>query len=107
MKRLLPLVIALALAGCASVSKYAPLPTWEQKVATLGQVKARSGRWPLALHVPPPEYTFQAALLDAAAKQYGIPKDQITLGEISVKFVAEIDGTIRSWEASAEAGRKP
>jgi hypothetical protein len=106
MKNLAILLIAIAFTACASVSKYAPSPTWEQKSATLGPVKADSGKWPLALRTPPSEYTFQSALLDAAAKQYQVPRDQIVLSEISVKFMAELDGTIRSWEATAEAGKK-
>lgn len=106
MKKLIPLLLAAILAGCASVAKYAPSPTWEQKSATLGPVEADSGKWPLSLRSPPNKYTYQSALLDNASKKYGVPRDQIILGEVSVKFMAEMDGTIRSWKATAEAGRK-
>jgi hypothetical protein len=36
---------------------------------------------------------------------YGVPENEIVIGEVEVKYSSEIDGTIRSWVATAVAGR--
>lgn len=108
MKKILLLItLASLLAGCASAVKYAPFGEWSSDVRTLGQVTAESGGWPLSLHTPPPEYTFYSALRKKASSTYHVPENEIVLGEVDVKFMSEIDGTIRSWTASATAGQKP
>lgn len=105
---LFAVAIAVLTSGCKSVVKYAPTapPPWGLEVRTLGQVKANSGRWPLSLNVPPPEYTFYDALRTQAATTYSVPKSEVVLDEVTVSFTAEIVGTIRKWEASALAGHK-
>jgi hypothetical protein len=111
-KKLLIVGLALALglfAGCASVATLAPFPNagaWDSTVKPLGTVTADSGKWPLALHAMPPDYTFYSALKKAASKQFGVPEDEIVLGEVSIKTMSEIDGTMRSWKATASAGQK-
>lgn len=96
----------LLLAGCSSMMTYAPMQGYTHELKQLGPVKADSGKWPLSLHIPPPEYTFQLALRNAAAKAYGVKADDVILSEINVKFMSEMDGTIRSWEATATAALK-
>ena len=100
------LAIALLCAGCASTIKYPPYPSanWSG-IKTFGIVKADSGAWPLSLNSPPPDYTYYSALQIQAAKQYGVPQSQIVLGEVSVNYMAEVVGTIRSWKATAIAGQ--
>jgi hypothetical protein len=93
------------LTGCQSVAKYAPYGSWTANVQTLGPVKANSGAWPLSLHAPPPEYTYHSALRSVAHGIYGVPENEIVLGEVTVEFMSELDGTIRSWKAAAIAGR--
>jgi hypothetical protein len=110
--KFLALLFGLALlalcSGCHSLVKYAPSPpvAWGPDVRVLGTVTANSGRWPLALNAPPPEYTCYAALRAKAAKQFGVPPDEIMLGEVTVRIGSEIVGTVRDWKASALAGQK-
>ena len=101
------LAAAVLLCGCASTVKYAPPNKWGSDVRTLGTVTAESGGWPLSLKVPPPEYTYASALRTKAAKDYNVPAREVVLDEMTVSFMSEIDGTIRSWKASALAGHKP
>jgi hypothetical protein len=109
MKKLISLLAAATLlCGCASNLKYAPYPASgldAPGVKVLGPVAADSGKWPLSLNVPPPDYTYYAALRDKAAGQYSVPQNQVVLGEVSVNYTAEVVGTIRSWKASAIAGQ--
>lgn len=101
--------LTLVFSGCTSIVRVAPFPNgeaWSAEVKRLGIVTADSGRWPLSLHSLPPEYTFQAALRSAAGQRFGVPEGEIVLGEATVKIMAEIDGTIRSWKATAEAGQR-
>jgi hypothetical protein len=101
-------ILAWAFSGCTSLVKVPPYPTgtaWSSEVKRLGVVTADSGRWPLSLHSVPSDYTFQAALRSKAAAQFGVPETEIVLGEASVKVGAELDGTIRDWKATAEAGQ--
>lgn len=111
--KLLASMLGLALlalfSGCTSVVKFAPYPTadaWSGDVKTLGTVEADSGKWPLSLHAQPSEYTYYSALRAKAAKTYSVPESEIVLGEVEVKIGAELDGTIRDWKASAQAGQK-
>ena len=115
MKRLTPLLLGLAClvalisTGCTSVVKCAPYPSaeaWTPEVKKLGIVTADSGKWPLSLHSVPPDYTFYAALRSVASGTYGVPESEIVLGEVTVQIGAELDGTIRDWKATAEAGQK-
>ncbi len=115
MKRITPLLLGLAgllalfTTGCTSVVKCPPYPTadsWSGEVKTLGPVKADSGKWPLSLHQQPSDYTYYSALVAKAESLYGVPKAEIILSEVDVKLLAEMDGTIRDWKASATAGQK-
>jgi hypothetical protein len=107
MKNAIAAILAAALlCGCVSTIKYPayPVVSWAQ-VKTLGVVTADSGGWPLSLNSPPPDYTYYSALQNKAAKQYDVPKSQVVLGEVSVNYGAEMDGTIRDWTATAIAGQ--
>lgn len=115
--------VLLTLSGC-SVTKNtlypgtAQTPNLQEKgVKTLGEVTACQGawckkedgsgyEWPMSLPQPPPAYTYQRAIQKKAAKQYGIPEEEIVVGEISAGYHAEMIGTIRGWEASAQVGRR-
>ena len=104
--KILSSLVALALlAGCTSMVKYPPFGEWTVTTEELGPVTANSGKWPLSLKTPPPEYTYYSALRSVARGMYGVPENEIVLGEVDVKFSSEIDGTIRSWTATAKAGR--
>ncbi len=114
---------AALLSGC-SVTKSSLYPgtgvtpdLHESGVTPLGEVTACQGafckkeddsgyEWPLSLPQPPPALTYQRAIQAKAAKQYGVPEDQIVVGEIAVGYHAEMIGTIRGWEATAPVGRK-
>lgn len=88
----------------------------ESGVQVLGEVTACQGawckkegggyEWPIGLSHPPTALTYQKAIREKAAKQYGIPEEEIVLGEISVGYRTELIGTIRGWEATAPVGRK-
>jgi hypothetical protein len=107
---ILGLACALALlTGCTSVIKVAPFPDstpWGDDVRPLGTVMAKSGAWPLSLHSAPPDHTFYSALRANASSQFGVPEPEIVLGEVTVQIGAEMDGTIRDWKATAEAGQR-
>lgn len=83
----------------------------EDGMTILGEVTACQGgfchgQWPMSLAVPPPASTYQAALRKEASKQYNVPEGEVRLGEVTVGFYSEINGTIRGWTATALAGRK-
>ena len=106
---LLGLTVLALFSGCSSVIKLAPYPDskpWGDEVKLLGTVMADSGRWPLALQSTPPEYTFFSALRTRAAMTYRVPDDEIVLRDVTVRIKSEVVGTIRSWHASAIAGRR-
>ena len=94
--------------GCHSLLKYPPSPpeAWGPDVFVVGRVTADSGRWPLSLRTPPPEYTYYSALRAYASRIWDVPADKIMLGEVTVTIGAELDGTIRDWKAYAIAGYK-
>jgi hypothetical protein len=62
--------------------------------------------WPLSLATPPPASHNQATLRKKAARIYIVPEREIVLGEITVGFYNELNGTVRGWEAKTIAGRK-
>ncbi|WHZ16070.1 MAG: hypothetical protein OJF52_002918 [Nitrospira sp.] len=116
------ILTSLLLSGCG-VTKSSLYPGTaqtpdlnEQGIQILGEVTACQGglcqkedggyEWPLSLPQPPPGYTYQRAIQKKAAKQFGVPENELVVGEISVGYRAEIVGTIRGWEASALVGRK-
>lgn len=107
---LLALAIGAALlTGCTSMINVPPYPAadaWSPDVKPLGTVTADSGRWPLSLNSVPPNETFYAPLRAKAAAKYSVPESEVVLRNISVKIGAEMDGTIRDWKATAEAGDK-
>ncbi len=106
---LLACCFALVFTGCTSTIRVPPYPSsepWGADVKRLGAVTATSGPWPLSLNSLPPSYTFQAALRSQAANQFGVPEPEIVVGEATVQIGAELDGTIRNWKATAEAGRR-
>lgn len=110
-RSILPVVMISVIgltAGCTSIVKVAPYPSvtaWSNPaVKKLGPVSADSGAWPLSLHAVP-NYTIQSALRSNASDKYRVPADQIVLSESTVQVGAEMDGTIRDWKATAEAGQ--
>lgn len=62
--------------------------------------------WPLTLLSAPPASTYHTALRKRAAAQYGIPGTEIRLGEVTVRYYRELDGTVTGWKATAQAGRQ-
>jgi hypothetical protein len=97
---------AALLCGCVSTINYPAYPSanWNG-IKTLGTVTADSGAWPLSLNAPPPDYTYYSALCSKASEQFNVPKSQVVLGEVSVVYGSEMDGTIRDWKATAIAGQ--
>jgi hypothetical protein len=106
--RTLLLLGVMILTGCKSMITLPPSPNeeWGDDVKRLGLVKADSGLWPLSLRSVPPEYTFQSALRRNAASKFGVPEPEVMLGPTMVEIGAELDGTIRDWKATAEAGQR-
>jgi hypothetical protein len=98
--------LAAVLCGCSTPVKYAPFGAWDDHTRQLGLVKASSGPWPLSIKVPPPEYTYYSALRKNAAQLYRVAETNVVLGEVTVNFASELDGTIRAWDAEALAGEK-
>jgi hypothetical protein len=89
----------------------------ESGVKILGEVNTCQGgfckndetgrtEWPLSLAVPPPASHYQAALRKKAARVYNVPERDIVLGEITVDFYNELNGTVRGWQAKTIAGRR-
>jgi hypothetical protein len=116
-------IIALAflmLSGCAGVNKSYVYPgtgnPQEPGVTLLGEVTTCKGawckkegggyEWPIGLSHPPTPLYFQKAIREKAAKVYGVPEEELIVGEISVGYTTELIGTIRGWEATAPVGRK-
>ena len=104
--------------GCASISNssvYSGTGTThdlhEPGVELLGALTSCQGgfcegQWPMSLAVAPPASTYQAALRKKAAREFQVPESEVVLGEITVGYYSEINGTIRGWTATAPAGRK-
>lgn len=90
----------------------------EEGVVVLGEVEACRGaycesrqgeggqEWPLALSSAPPASTYHALLRKKAATQYHVPVEDVRLGELTVGYYTELDGTIVGWRAKAKSGRK-
>jgi len=89
----------------------------ERGVTILGAVNTCQGafckneetgrkEWPLSLAAAPPASHYQAVLRKKAATIYNVPEREIVLGEITVGFYNELNGTVRGWEAKTIAGRK-
>ncbi len=62
--------------------------------------------WAMSLQTPPPASTYQAALRKKAARVFKILENKIVVGEVTVGYHAELDGTIRGWNATAIVGGK-
>ena len=116
MLRLILATATAALGGCATHLTYPGTAPFDDSVQMLGPVTACAGggccgeeegcQWPLALTNPPDAYTYQAALRDKAVRRYGVPPEEVVLGDIAVETEAELVGTIRGWKATAQAGRR-
>jgi hypothetical protein len=117
-------VVAIMLAGCG-LSKTKVYPgtaltpdLHEEGIVVLGQVDACRGafcpardgeggqEWPLALSSAPPASAYHALLCKKVATQYHVPVEEVRLGEVTVGYYTEIDGTIVGWKAKAQAGRQ-
>lgn len=62
--------------------------------------------WPLTLSSAPPASTYHTVLRKRAAAQYGISESEIRLGEVTVRYYRELDGTVTGWKATTQAGRQ-
>jgi hypothetical protein len=90
----------------------------EEGMLVLGEVEACRGafcpsrdgeggqEWPLTLSSAPPASTYHAALRKRVAAQYHVPEHDVRLGEMTVGYYTELDGTIVGWRAKARAGRQ-
>ncbi len=90
----------------------------EEGLLVLGEVEACRGafcpsrdgeggqEWPLTLSSAPPASTYHTALRKRVAAQYHVPEDDVRLGEVTVGYYTELDGTIVGWKAKAQAGRQ-
>lgn len=90
----------------------------EEGVLVLGEVEACRGafcesrdgeggqEWPLTLSSPPPPSTYHAALRKRVVAQYHVPDDEVRLGQVTVGYYTELDGTIVGWRAKARAGKQ-
>ena len=117
-------VIATLLVGCGTSATSiiytgtgSTYDLHESGVKILGEVNICQGafckndetgrtEWPLSLAVPPPASHYQATLRQKAARIYNVPEREIVLGEITVGFYNELNGTVRGWQAKTIAGRK-
>lgn len=125
--KVLPLVcgaIVMLLGGCG-LSKSTVYPgtaltpdLHEEGITLLGEVEACRGafcpardgeggqEWPLTLSSAPPASTYHAALRKRVAAQFHVPERDVRLGEVTVGYYTEFDGTIVGWRAKAQAGRQ-
>lgn len=90
----------------------------EEGMLVLGEVEVCRGafcpsrdgeggqEWPLTLSSAPPASTYHAALRRRVAAQYQVPEQDVRLGEVTVGYYKELDGTITGWRAKARAGRQ-
>lgn len=60
---------------------------------------------PLALASTPPASSYHAVLLKRAAARFHVPVQELRLGEVTVRYYRELDGTITGWQAMAQVGR--
>lgn len=118
-------VVIVMLSGGCGLSKSTIYPgtaltadLHEEDMLSLGQVETCRGafcpsrdgeggqEWPLALSSVPPAATYYAALRKRGATQYRVPEQDVRLGEVTVKYYVELDGTIVGWTAKALAGKQ-
>jgi hypothetical protein len=90
----------------------------EESMLILGEVEACRGafcpasngeggqEWPLTLLSAPPASTYHTALRKRVAAQFHVPERDVRLGEVTVGYYRELDGTIIGWKAKARAGRQ-
>ena len=116
--------LMLMLLGGCGLSKSAMYPGTastpdlrEKDVVILGPVEACRGafcptrdgeggqEWPLALSSAPPAEAYHAVLRKRVVAQYHVPQAEVRLGEVTVGYYIELDGTITGWRAKAQAGR--
>jgi len=102
------------LSTCSTVTPYGSYGNWSDEVRPLGPVSYcgggcnRSGEgsiWSLSLTQPPSEATVHEALARKTASQYSVPQSEVVLKNVNVTLSTEIDGTVRGWTATADAGR--
>jgi len=60
---------------------------------------------PLSLTSEPPASSYHTVLRKRAAAQFHILEQEVQLGEVTVKYYRELDGTIIGWKATAPAGK--
>ena len=112
---LVAVVLALISADCSIVLRYPPSRSWTESVETLGAVTfCRGGfcdgsdeglQWPIAFKTVPQAEAHYAELAAKAATMYHLSSQEIVLRHVSVSYSTEMDGTIRGWKSSAQAGR--
>ena len=123
-RALVSVAVAMFIGGCG-LSKSTVYPgtaltpdLHEEGILVLGEVQtcrgafcaARDGEggqeWPLTLSTAPPASTYHAALRKRGAVQYHVREEDVRLGEVTVAYYTELDGTIVGWTAKAQAGRQ-
>lgn len=89
----------------------------EAGVIVLGEVEGCRGAYcpsrdgeggkelPLALASAPPASSYHTVLRKRAAVQFHISEQEVRLGEVTVRYYQELDGTITGWQATAPAGK--
>lgn len=116
--------VALMLGGCG-LSKSMTYPgtgstpdLQEEGVVVLGEIEVCRGaycesrdgeggqEWPLALSSAPPASAYHAVLRKRVAAQYQVSEQDVRIGEVTVGYYKELDGTIIGWKAKAKAGRQ-
>ncbi|MCW5799432.1 MAG: hypothetical protein KIT40_13080 [Nitrospira sp.] len=60
---------------------------------------------PLGLASAPPASSYHTVLRKRAAIQFHVSEQEVRLGEVTVRYYRELDGTIIGWKATAPAGR--
>lgn len=116
MTRCLVVGLALLLAGCTTPLMLPESGSWDG-VTELGPVYACKGGshsfqrkckggWPLSLpSLPAPDIHYAELRADAATR-YATDPSLIVLKDVSVEYLAELNGVIRGWDAQAIAGRR-
>lgn len=94
-----------------------PLDLREAGVIVLGEIEGCRGAYcssshgeggqelPLGLASEPPASSYHIVLRKRAAAQFHVPEQEVRLGEVTVRYYRELDGTIIVWKATAPAGR--
>lgn len=116
-------LVMLALGGCG-LSKPMTYPGTastldfrEAGIIVLGEIEGCRGAYcpsshgeggqelPLGLASEPPASSYHIVLRKRAAAQFHVPEQEVRLGEVTVRYYRELDGTIIGWKATAPAGR--